>query len=300
MMAEKENDRNLINGGQINVYPVKLPAEIDFAGEKAALQNFDIMESLDREMTVNVYFQSQTLLTLKRASRYFPIIEPILKKNGIPDDFKYIAVIESALAHPTSPAGAKGIWQFIESTAKEYKLEVNKEIDERYSIERSTQAACDFFNESYGIYHNWTLAAASFNIGRKRLGHELERQKANSYYDLILNDETGRYIFRILAIKTIMQNPEQYGYHISSDDLYRNIPVTELKVDTPVTHFADFARKFLVNYKILKLFNPWLRENYLSNKEKKTYTILVPKECNRVYDLKYEKVIALPDTTVDE
>jgi len=300
ILAEKENATGDISSDPIPVYPVKLPAALDFAGEKVPLQNFDIKESLDREMIVNVYYQSQTLLSIKRANRYFPVIEPILKANGIPDDFKYLAVIESALTHPTSPAGAKGIWQFIEGTAKEYKLEVNKEVDERYNVERSTRAACDFLKESYEIYHNWTLAAASFNIGRKRLSQELDRQKVNSYYDLTLNEETGRYLFRVLSIKSIMQNPTQYGYHISKDDLYPSVSFTEVIVDTPVTHFADFARKFSINYKVLKLFNPWLRENYLSNKEKKSYIILIPKDCRREYNYYIDNISAPADSSSNE
>ncbi|MCX6259078.1 MAG: lytic transglycosylase domain-containing protein [Bacteroidia bacterium] len=295
-----EGKNNLPEAGLISVNPVKLPEKIDFAGEKVPLMNFDIRESLDREMIVNVYYQSLTLLTIKRATRYFPMIEPILKKNGIPDDFKYLAVVESALTHPNSPAGAKGIWQFIESTAKEYGLEINKEVDERYNVARSTQAACDFFKESYAIYHNWTLTAASYDIGRKRLSHELERQKANTYYDLMLNDETARYIFRVLAMKTIMLDPGTYGYQLTHEDLYPFISVTEMTVDTPVTDFADFAKHYSINYKILKIFNPWLRESYLTNKAKKSYIIQIPKEAGRVYDFNYKKINTPVDTTSND
>jgi len=266
------------------VYAIDIPDEMSFAGEDVPLYNFDIRESLDRELLVNTYFQSQTLLFIKRANRFLPQVEPILKAEGVPDDFKYLPFVESGYSNATSPAGAKGYWQFLKGTAKDYGLEVNSFIDERYNLKKSTKAACKYLKESYDLYGSWSLAAASYNMGRNKLNKELERQKVNSYYDLLLNSETSRYVFRLLAIKTILENPDKFGFHFNEDDLYPNIPVTEVKIDSSITHFADFAKAYGINYKVLKIFNPWLRNHYLPNKDKKEYTIRIPKEGWRKFD----------------
>jgi hypothetical protein len=266
-----------------HISAVKIPEKIDFAGELVPLYNFDTRESLERELLVNVYWQSQTLLLLKRSKRYMPVIESILKNYGIPDDFKYLPVIESAFTNQVSSSGAAGFWQFLEPTAKELGLEINKEIDERYNLEKSTEAACKFFLKSYDIYKSWTMAAASYNCGRKALNDQILRQKTEYFYDLLLNEETSRYIFRILAIKTIFENPAEYGFYLRDSDYYKSYELKKVKVDTAVSNFANFAQKFNINYKILKFFNPWLRDTLLSNKTRKTYYINIPVNLDRKF-----------------
>lgn len=258
------------------VYQVPIPKEISFAGERVPLHLFDVRESLDRELQVNTYWHSQTVLLLKRTNRYFSIIEPILKEKGVPDDFKYLAVAESALTQAVSPSQAVGFWQILEGTAKELKLEVNEEVDERYHIEKSTYAACDFLLKSYSKYGNWTMAAASYNFGRNGINRQIERQGNNDYYDMVLGEETGRYVFRILAFKAIFENPEQYGFFVEAKDLYPPIKYFEVKVDTAVTSFAQFASHFNTSYKMIKYLNPWLRKSTLTNKSRKKYTVKIP------------------------
>ncbi|MRT91742.1 lytic transglycosylase domain-containing protein [Ancylomarina sp. 16SWW S1-10-2] len=260
-----------------NVYALKMPNKLFFAEEKVPLERWDVKESLDREMLVNTYWQSQTLLFLKRANRYFPIIEPILKEENVPDDFKYLALIESGLI-PTvvSPAGAVGFWQFMTPTAKDYKLEVNREVDERYNIEKSTRAACKYLKDSYKKFGTWALVAASYNAGRTHIHTQMKLQDAGTYYDLLLGEEPARYLFRILAAKCIMENPTNFGFRFRNSDLYPKIPTRKIKVKGEVKSFADFAKKNGANYKILKFFNPWLRKPYLTNKYKKEYEITLP------------------------
>ena len=260
------------------IYQVPLPSELEFAGEKVPLQLFDVRESLDRELQVNTYWHSQTVLLLKRANRFFPIIEPILKEKGIPDDFKYLAVAESALTQSVSPSQAVGFWQILEGTGKELGLEINNEVDERYHIEKSTSAACDFLLKSYDKYGNWTMAAASYNFGRNGISKQMERQKNNDYYDMVLGEETGRYVFRILALKAIFEHPEKYGFFLKTNDLYPPIQSFDVKVDSTISSIASFAEHFNTSYKIVKLLNPWLRETYLPLKSGKVYTIKIPEE----------------------
>ncbi len=256
----------------------KIPAKLEFCGEDVPIENFDVYERLEREFIVNTYWHSLTILTLKRANRWFSVIEPILAKNNIPDDFKYLCVTESTLLNLTSPKNAVGFWQFIKSAAKEFGLEVNKEIDERYSVEKSTEAACKYLQQAYDKYGNWTLAAASYNMGMNGIDEQLERQKTNNYYNLVLGEETSRYVFRILAAKIMMNNPKVYGFDISEEEMYKPFQTYEITVDSSVASWADFAKSYGLNYKILKLYNPWLRESYLTNRSKKTYVIKLPIE----------------------
>ncbi|MGB0593097.1 MAG: transglycosylase SLT domain-containing protein [Flavobacteriales bacterium] len=263
------------------IFAIPKPSStIYFANERVPLENPDIWERYDKELLKNTYWQSNTLLLHKRAAKYFPVIEPILKKNNLPDDFKYLALTESGLENVTSPAGAKGFWQIMKSTAKEFNLEVNSEVDERYHIEKSTQAACDFLNSAKEKFGSWTLAAAAYNMGRSGLLKQMNRQKSYTYYDLLLNNETSRYVFRILAIKEIIENPKKYGFQFRTEDLYKNIPTYEVMVDTSISSWADFSKEYGINYKILKLHNPWLRESYLTNKLKKKYYIEIPQKGN--------------------
>ena len=256
--------------------PMYFPNEIDFAGESAPIQVSDVKERLDRELIVNANLHASTVLIIKRANRAFPVIEPILQKFNIPDDFKYLAVIESALTNAVSPAGAKGVWQFMPNTAKEKGMEVNDIVDERYHLEKSTIAACKYLISAKEKFGSWTLAAASYNAGVAGIDKKLEEQKMTNYYDLSLVEETSRYIFRILALKEIMKNPTKYGFTIFSADLYPQIPSKIVKVDTTINNLAHFAISQGINYKILKIHNPWLRDKRLPNPNKKTYEIEIP------------------------
>lgn len=254
------------------------PAEIDFAGEKTPLNIVDVKERFDRELLVNANLDASTLLIIKRANRFFPVIEPILKKNGVPDDFKYLAVAESALMNATSSAGAKGFWQFMADTAKERGMEVNDVVDERYHLEKSTEAACKYLLDAYKKFGSWTLAAASYNGGFGGVNKQITIQGVTNYYDLLLTDETARYVFRILALKQIMQNPAQYGFNVAPAELYQAIPTRKLEIDSSITDLASFAKSQGINYKILKIHNPWLRDRKLTNPAKKKYVIEIPTE----------------------
>ena len=266
-----------------SIYALALPDSLSFSEEQVPMQNIDIREALDKELLVNTYWQSHTILLIKRANKYFPIIEPILKQQGVPDDFKYLAVAESDLTNVVSPANAVGIWQFLESTGEEYGLEVNDEVDERYHLEKSTEAACKYFKQAYSKYHNWTLVAASYNMGMKGLNTQLEKQLQDNYYDLLLNDETARYVYRILALKLILTNPVQYGFKIDDSDMYTEIPSYEIEVDTSIENIAEFAKSYSTNYKIIKKLNPWLRNSVLKNDAGKSYSIKIPLENARVH-----------------
>jgi membrane-bound lytic murein transglycosylase D len=277
------------------VTAVNIPDEIYFAGERVPVENFDVMEALDQELLINTYWQSHTMLLIKRANRYFPVIEKILVDHGIPADFKYLPVAESDLMNAVSPADAVGFWQFRKATAIEMGLEVNDEVDERYHLEKSTEAACGFLKHSYELYGSWTMAAASYNIGRTGLNEQIERQNQRYYYDLLLNPETGRYVYRLLALKLIMEYPKDYGFVFDSSVLYPPIPTYTVAVDAPVKDFAEFAKAHSINYKVLKIFNPWLRDNKLSNTRGKTYYISIPEKGYRAFPIGDEDID--PDTT---
>jgi hypothetical protein len=254
----------------------EVPAELNFAGERVPLENFEVYERIDRELIVNTYFHSATILSIKRAKRWFQTVEPILQKNGIPDDFKYLMVAESGISNVISSAGATGFWQFMEDAAVKYGLEINQEVDERYHIEKSTGAACRYLREAYILFGNWTVAAASYNMGIPGVTKQLERQKTRNYYNLVLSEETSRYIARVIALKEIMNNPEEYGFDIKEDDLYNELPYTEVEISGSIGNLADFAFEKGINYKILKLYNPWLRDTALKNLNNKTYSIKIP------------------------
>ncbi len=254
----------------------KFPTAIDFAGEAAPLHISDVRERLDRELLVNANLHASTLLVLKRANRAFEVIEPILKKYNVPDDFKYLAVIESGLVNAVSPAGARGVWQFMPATAKEMGLEVNDYVDERYDLERSTETACKYLLQSKAKFGSWTLAAAAYNGGNTGVNRQIESQKVTNYYDLLLTEETSRYVFRILALKEIMKSPESYGFGMEKSELYENLPTRKVEVDSTITDLADFALAQGINYKILKIHNPWLRDKKLLNTSGKKYSIAIP------------------------
>lgn len=252
------------------------PTEIDFAGEKAPLNISDVHERFDRELLINANLDATTKIIIKRANRAFPVIEPILKKNGIPDDFKYLAVIESGLVNVVSPAGARGVWQFMPDTAKERGLEVNDLVDERYHLEKSTEAACAYLKAAYNKFGSWTLAAASYNGGVSGVNKQITFQGATNYYDLLLTDETARYVFRILALKEIMQHPEQYNFGMPQSELYQALPVKTVQVTSSIPDLAVFAKEQGINYKILKIHNPWLRDRKLDVAPGKGYIVDIP------------------------
>ncbi len=274
--TDENFETKLIN--DYNVYALQVPDDLNFAGEPVPLKNPDILERMDRELLVNTYWQSNGLLMFKRAKKYFPIIEPILEAHGIPDDFKYLAVIESGLTNAVSPVGARGVWQIMKGTGRENGLEINTNVDERYNLTKATEVACKYLLKSKEKLGSWTLAAAAYNGGNAGMARRLKAQKVNDYYDLLLGEETGRYLFRIVALKEILNNPEKYGFNFREKDLYTNVPTYKVEVDTAVTDFSRFAQDFGINYKILKLHNPWLREPHLNNKTRKKYTIDIPED----------------------
>jgi hypothetical protein len=256
----------------------RIPDNITFAGERVPLENFDTRESLEREIITSAYRHSSTILIIKRANRYLPVIEKILKENNIPDDFKYLAAAESEYSNMISPVGATGFWQIMQETGKEEGMEINNVVDERYDLEKSTLFACNYFRQSYEKFGNWTLAAASYNGGRAAISEQIQIQKQNNYYDLLLAEETARYIFRAIAYKLIISDPQQYGFEIRKDELYPPLKYYEVKVDTAITDISAFASRFGTNYKLLKFLNPWLRKPFLTPKPSKTYKIKIPEE----------------------
>ncbi len=249
-----------------------------FAGERVPVENFDVKERLERELILNTYLHSATILNLKNAPRFFPAIEATLKEYGLPDDLKYIAVAESNFRNGTSSAGAKGVWQFMPGTAGEYGLEVNDEVDERMHLEKSTHAACAYLKKYKERFGSWTLTAAAYNMGAGGLSGDLSEQRGNNYYDLNLSEETNRYIFRIIAIKEIMANPKEYGFELQEDHLYPPMDkFAVVTVDSSIASLGDFAVQYGTTYRMLKLFNPWLRGSRLSIKKGKNYEIKIPK-----------------------
>jgi hypothetical protein len=259
-----------------NIFAISKPANMNFCGEKVDLKSEDIWERMDKELLKNIYWQSNTMLYLKRANKFFPIIEPILKANNIPDDFKYLAVIESGLEDVISPSGAAGFWQILKSTAKEYGLEVNPAIDERYNLEKSTKVACEYLREAFEKFGSWTMAAASYNKGQNGISRLIEKQGTNNYYNLHLNSQTSRYVFRIIAVKEILENPKQYGFIYREKDLYVMPKYKTIEIDATISDLADFATANGTNYKLLKQLNPWLRNTSLPDKSRRKYILKIP------------------------
>ena len=259
-----------------NIKALKFPENLNLAGERVPLETNDVRERMDRELLVNTYWQSNGLLLIKRANKYFPILEPLLKKYGLPDDFKYLALAESAFIDETSSAGAAGIWHFMKSTGKEYGLEINSNVDERYNIEKSTKVAAQYLIKSKKRFNSWTLAAASYNAGNYGISKRLKTQQVDNYYDAKLPDETERYVFRIIALKEVISNPIKYGFSFDQEDLYTMPKTKTITVDTTIVNIASFAKTLGISYKELKIHNAWLRENKLNNKSRKVYEIKIP------------------------
>jgi membrane-bound lytic murein transglycosylase D len=278
------------------IYSLELPNNLLFAGEEVPMDDIDVKERYDRELLTNVYWQSQTILMIKRANRYFPLIEKVLKKYKVPSDFKYLAIAESGLQNVTSPAGASGYWQFLEKTGKRYDLEISEEVDERLNIERSTEAACKYFREAYREFGNWALVAASYNMGIEGVKRQMEMQRVKNYYDLYLNSETSRYVLRALAFKQVMEHPKHYGFNVMKAHMYPAIETYEITVDQSIPDLVQFAADHQVNYKVLKVFNPWLKKSTLSVAEGKVYNIQLPKDSLDAKDLPQDEILI--DTVV--
>jgi membrane-bound lytic murein transglycosylase D len=292
IVAEKnqEKEYNSLFYRHMKTIAPEVPAKASFAGEEVPLDLFYVREAFEREILANTFMHSTSIVMFKRANRWFPVIEPILKKNGIPDDFKFLAVAESNLINVVSPAGAEGYWQFIKATGQKYGLEINEKVDERYNIEKATQAACDYFRDAYRMFGSWTLVAASYNRGLDGLKKALDNQKVTNYYDLFLNDETSRYIFRIMAIREVYDHPVTYGFYLREQDFYPQIPAHLVTVDSSIVSLPDFARALSVNYRVLREMNPWIRNYSLPNSSGKTYTFRIPKDGALSYELLMKNV----------
>ena len=284
--TQKENESSNLSSNSSSemsdisqvIKAVNLDKDFSFAGEAFPMNNFDVKERLDRELSRNTYWHSNTLLNIKKANKYFPVIEKILAENGVPDDFKYLAVAESDLRNAVSPAGAKGFWQFMKPTGKSYSLEINNEVDERYHLEKATVAFTKYIKRNKERFGSWLLAAAAYNMGGTRLSKEIKLQRGNSYFDLNLNQETSRYVFRLVAIKEILTNPRDFGFYIEPNQMYA--PVTdfyEVEVKEGVINWGTFAEKYGTNYRMIKVLNPWLVSSKLTNKSKKKYIVRIPK-----------------------
>lgn len=262
----------------------EIPSQITFGGETIDLTRYNMREGLDRELSSFMYFHSTTMLLFKRANRYFPVIEPILKANGIPDDFKYLAVIESSLdPSARSPANAVGIWQFMEATAKEKKLTITSTVDERYHVQKSTEAACIYLKEAYAKYGDWVSVALSYNAGMGRISGEYAKQNVASALDLWLVEETTRYAYRIFAVKLIFENPHQYGFSLRAENLYKSIACDEVTVSKDIADLLAFAKEHHITYADLKRFNPWLRDTKLQTNGK-SFVLLIPRKKEMYYE----------------
>ena len=272
-VSEKTTEKAEENKAETGFY---FPANIDFAGEVTPLDVSDVKERFDRELLVNANLHATTQIIIKRANRAFTVIEPILKKNGVPDDFKYLAVAESGLVNAVSPAGARGVWQFMPETGKQYGLQVDDLVDERYHLEKSTEAACKYLLNAKEKLGSWTLAAASYNAGLAGVNRQLTFQGVDNYYDLLLNDETSRYVFRILALKQIMKEPSKYNFHLAQEDMYPVLPVKNITVSSSISDLAVFTKEQGINYKILKIHNPWMRDRKLNVTSGREYSVEIP------------------------
>ena len=260
-----------------NTHDIELPETMEFCGEQVPLDRFYVREALEREILVNTYRHASTILVLKRTTRWFPVFEPIMKKNNLPHDFVYLAMIESDLTNAVSPSKAVGFWQFLEGTGKQYNLEINKEVDRRYDQEMETQAACSLLNDLHKRFNSWTLAAAAYNCGGGRISRTIEEQQVNSYYDMLLPTETERYIYRLLAFKLITENPKKYGFQISDDGWYQPLDYKTITVTESIPDLAAFAVEQGTNLKMLKYYNPWLRSNTLTISAGNSYVIKLPR-----------------------
>jgi membrane-bound lytic murein transglycosylase D len=294
--------KNELSYANTNFYVLDLsiPANLDFCGEKIPANNYEIRDDLKKEFFSSAYWKTNSQVLFRKAQKWFPYIEPILKQEGVPDDFKYLAVIESHLSNVTSPAGASGFWQLVPSSARNYGLEVNDNVDERYHVEKATHAACKHIKDAYAIFKNWTLSAAAYNLGIGGILNAIKRQKTNNYFDLLLNRETGSFVYRILAYKTLFASPGHFGIKKKKWSYFSKISFSTFKVDSSITDLSAFAKHIGSSIEIIKNFNPWLLQNTLNNPDKKIYEIRIPKNTRADYssyvaDLKCENNLYAPN-----
>ncbi len=270
-----------------------IPDTVYFAGERVPIEIPDVRERLDRELHVNTFWHSNTIFLLKRGHRWLPRIKKVFEEYEIPTDLMYLSVIESDLQNKVSPSKAVGFWQLLRGTAKDFRLEVTAEVDERYHPLKSTEAAAKYLKKAHDKFGTWTNAAASYNIGRRGLDRVLQRQDVTSYYDLLLNEETSRYVFRAIAIKLIFENPSDYGFNIAENNLYQEEKLKDITIDKSIPNLREWAFEQDINYKILKRYNPWLRKNTLSVRSGKTYTIQIPRNSKGM--ISEEDISIIPD-----
>ena len=272
-------DKNSKKSLSQRVEAVSMNKFFDFAGEEMPTSDFDVRERLEKQIIRYSYYHSATLMNLKRTTRFFPTIERILAEHGLPTDLKFLAVAESDLTNATSPAGAKGYWQFMRATGREYGLEINADIDERMHLEKATRAACKYLKKLKKRHGSWAMAAAAYNMGSSKLTRESNAQRSKNYYDLNLNQETGAYLFRIVALKEILSNPSTYGFYMEPEDFYTPLDNYSVVVqDTTVENLGDFAAKYGISYRQLKVYNPWLKSSRLPNASRKKYKIRIPRK----------------------
>jgi hypothetical protein len=253
-----------------------VPDEMTFAGELISFKDVDLKERMDNELVINNFWHSNTILMMKRSNRWLPIMKSIFKNEQVPEDLVYIAVVESGLKNVTSPRGAKGFWQFMEATGKEYGLTVNHQMDERYHVEKSTRAACQYLKNAYSKFGSWVLAAAAYNLGINGIADNLERQKVKSYFDLSLNSETARYIFRILAVKLVFENPANYGFYINNEELYPQYLTKNVIIDTSIPNLYEWSKEHGISIKILRKLNPWIKGQSFNVKEGEMFSFKIP------------------------
>ncbi len=298
VVLNPDNNNLDYSNSNFKVLGLNLPSRLEFAGEKVPLNDYEIKESLEKEFFGNKSWKSSSLILFSKAQKWFPIIEPILKKEGIPDDFKYVAVIESHLSNVVSPMGAAGFWQLMPTTAQGYGLIVNDEVDERYDVEKATYVACKHFKDGYNYFKNWTLSAAAYNIGIGGIQSALKKQNTDNYYDLLLNSETGSFIYRILAFKTVLANPEHFGINRKLKKSGGYPPYKTVKVDTSITNLVAFAKHLETNIVTLKTFNSWLIGDKLTNDSARVYIFKIPKNKNVDLSLYFNDIFP-QETTVD-
>jgi hypothetical protein len=282
MIEPSENSLSYSNNNK-NVLGLNIPSNLEFCGEKIPSNSLAIKDDLEKEFFNNNYWKSNSAVLFEKAKKWFPYIEPILKQQGVPDDFKYVAVIESHLSNIVSSAGASGFWQLMPSSAQNYGLEVNEYVDERLDIEKSTVAACKHFKEAYAVFKNWTLSAAAYNLGIGGIQASLKKQNSNNYYDLLLNSETGSFVYRILAYKTLFSNPAHFGIKKKKLNYFSKIPLKTFKVDSTITNISYLAKNLGCSKAILKLYNPWFLGEILPNPENKIYLFKIPKNPKNDY-----------------
>lgn len=289
------------SNSNFKVLGLNIPANLEFAGERVPQNDYEIKESLEKEFFANKSWKNSSLALFVKAQKWFPLIEPILKKEGVPDDFKYVAIIESHLSNVVSPVGASGFWQLMPVTAQHYGLIVNSEIDERLDVEKATHVACQHFKDAHNYFKNWTLSAAAYNVGIGGIQNALKKQNTNNYYDLLLNNETGSFIYRILAFKTLLSNPTHFGVKNKLKKMSAFPAFKIVKVDSSITNLSAFAKYIGTNTIVLKTFNPWLISEHLNNPEKKTFQFKIPKNKNLDLSVYFNDVFpqdATNDTTL--